>query len=91
MAVIRELMERMVDLKSISRPPSFGGKEPEWAAWKFRFTHVLSLLGMGELLTRAEATADPITMNGVTQEVRDQSTLLYTILVQTRRHVLERQ
>ena len=80
---VAEAMEKMVDLKSIARPPTCNGSEKEWASWKFRFGHVMGLLGLSEGMRAAEVQAEAYEQSALADDDKAKSMMLYTILVQT--------
>ncbi len=74
---------RLLDLKGVARPPSFSGRQEEWAEWRFKFLSAMYLLGIGKYLRLAETVGRPITMTPeeVSPAVRKKSELLYAVLV----------
>ena len=41
-----DMAARLVDLKGLSRPPTFDGSFKSWADWKFAFENVGTLMGI---------------------------------------------
>ncbi len=74
---------RMVDLRGLAQPETFSDKPEDWLEWKFRFTAVMQLVGIGpylEFIPRLRA--EPIPVSRLTPEERQLSRVLYNILLQ---------
>ena len=70
-----EMATRMVDLRGLGRPPTFGGKESEWQEFRFKLESLGSLLGLGQAMQVRDGSLLPA-------EDRVKSHFLYNLLVQ---------
>ena len=76
-----EIAGRLIDLKSLSRPPSFSGLDTHWSDFKFRFTCLAALMQVDDLMAQAVRAADDPQMPAMGSKLQAQSRLLYNILV----------
>ena len=70
-----EMATRMVDLRGLGRPPTFGGKESEWQEFRFKLESLGSLLGLERAMQVRDGSLLPA-------EDRVKSHFLYNLLVQ---------
>lgn len=82
MALSSEQYAKLLDLKSIGRPPRFTGKESDWADFRYRFKVSMSLLLLRDTLDVAANSLEPIDFVSLNDEAKHKTTVLHAILVQ---------
>ena len=45
-----EVASKVLDVKSLLRPPLFSGLDKEWAEWRFRMDNTWTILGVDQLM-----------------------------------------
>ena len=73
---------KLVDLKGVAKPPEFAGEDSAWYEWKFRFSSVMSLLGILPAMLYVVDLPYPVRTEALSPEGRQKSSLLYNVLVQ---------
>ena len=81
-AEFTSLAARVVDLKNIGRPPSFGGRDVDWSEWRFRFESSCSLLDLEGVMDASVLCSDPIGQEALNPDAKARGKLLYGLLVQ---------
>ena len=69
-----EIASKLIDLRGVGRPPTFSGKEEDWADFKFRMESAGSLLGLECVMEGPEKPLSP--------EETIKAKFLYNLLVQ---------
>ncbi len=72
----------LVDLKGLAKPTPFDGTDEKWNDWSFRFRSVAALLGCMQMLTWAEKHIGDIDEKALTNEQRQPSLMLWSLLAQ---------
>ena len=68
-----EMASKLFDFKAMGKPPVLEGhKAVDWPEWKFRMTNAFTLLGLNDLMQRAERAEEmhlePVTMSKDNEE-----------------------
>ena len=53
-----EVASKVLDVKSLLRPPLFSGLDKEWAEWRFRMDNTWTILGVDQLMKWCITTTD---------------------------------
>eukprot|EP00972_Heterocapsa_arctica_P041415 6108098-Heterocapsa_arctica.AAC.1 len=77
-----EVAARLVDLRGVARPPSFSGRDTEWAEFKFSMESIATLLGCDGIMAEAIRDAEDADMDLLTEDDAARSRFLYNLLVQ---------
>ena len=76
-----ETAAKLIDLRGVAKPPTFGGAVEQWRDFKFKFLSTMSMLGLSDYMEYA-LTVPEENLNGLTGELQVQTRFLYNILVQ---------
>ena len=77
-------MQAPFDLRGIIKTEPFSGRDADWSDWAFGFRSHAALLGLGELLSATESSAQPPDLNDMDEDARRGAKLLWHVLVQAK-------
>ena len=75
---------KLVDLRPLSRPPQFAGRDSDWEPFCFKFESWCSLPGLAvaPLMREAATHHAPITLDNLGEAQKQQAAVLYHLLIQ---------
>ena len=80
-AVRPSALAKLVDLKAVTQPPRFSGKETEWSEFRYQLLNVAGMLGLDEAMERAAAAPEPPQFADMAESDRQDAKMLFSILV----------
>ena len=55
---VAEAAGKVMDLKGLCKPETFGGEEKKWQEWRFRMDNLFQLIGIADATTWAATAGD---------------------------------
>ena len=80
--VYAERCSRLLDLKSIGKPPVFDGTERAFSEWRFKVENLLLMLGLDKTVKETENQIELTDEDLLPEAQREMSRFLYSFLVQ---------